>query len=79
MHLILQIIKKKFTIVGGVKVAVFYFKQLPLNIIQKFEFSYHSIKGESLLSVVVGIVRLSDFQLFQYHQVFQSIIKRLQY
>ena len=40
----------------GVKVASFCFKQLPLNIKQKFGFSYHSIDGERLLSVVVGVV-----------------------
>ena len=31
-----------------------FFKQLPLNIKAKFEFSYHLIDGERLLSVVVG-------------------------
>ena len=46
---------------GGVKVAGFFFcfKQLPLNIKQKFEFSYHLIDGEKLLQVVVGAVSFS--------------------
>ena len=47
---------KKFIVFGG---AFFCFKQLPLNIKQKFEFSYHLIHGEKLLSVVVRVVRFS--------------------
>ena len=36
-----------------------FFKQLPLNIKQKFQFLYHLNGGERLLSVVVGVVRFS--------------------
>ena len=37
---------KKNFIFGAVKVAFFRFKQLPLNIKQKFEFLHHLINGE---------------------------------
>ena len=44
---------------------IFCFKQLPLNTKEKFEFPYHLIDEEILLSVVVGIVSLSaDKNLF---------------
>ena len=36
----------------------FCFKQLPLNVTQKFEFWYHLIARERLISVVVGVVSL---------------------
>ena len=56
---------------------LFCFKQLPLNTKQKFEFPYHLIDGERLLSVVVGVVSsLADKTLdyhdtiFEYHLVF---------
>ena len=52
-------------IFGGVKIAFFCFKQLPLNIKQKSEFSYCLIDGERLLSVVVkenfSVNKILDF------------------
>ena len=42
-------------------VFFFCFKQLPLNIKQNFEFSYHLIDGERLSSVVLGLVN-SNFK-----------------
>ena len=50
---------QKSIIFGKVKVAFFCFMHLSLNIKQKFEFFYHSIKGEKLLSVVVAVVSSS--------------------
>ena len=50
-----------------VKVAIFCFKQLPLNIKQKFEFSYHLIDGERLLLVVVGVVSFSADKPLDFH------------
>ena len=50
---------RRFIISGKVKVALFCFKQLPLNIEQKFEFVYYSKKNKKQLSVVVGAVRFS--------------------
>ena len=43
-------------IFGGVKVPFFWFKQLPLNTKQKFEFPHHLIDGKRLLSVAVVVV-----------------------
>ena len=40
MYLIHKNQLQKFVIFGGVKALSFYFKQLPLNIKQKSEFSY---------------------------------------
>ena len=55
----------------------FLFMQLHLNTKQKFEFPYHLIDGERLLSVVVGVVIFSADKpsdshgaTFQYCQVF---------
>ena len=47
-----------FFLLGGVKVAFFCFKQLPLNDKQKFESHYQLIDAEWLLLVVVGVVRV---------------------
>ena len=44
---------------GGVRVAFFCFKQLPLNDKQKFESPYELIDGERLISAVVGVVSFS--------------------
>ena len=44
---------------GGVKVLFFYFKQLPLNIKQKFESLCHLNDRERLLSLAVGAVLFS--------------------
>ena len=48
--------KKKNILVRGVKVAVFCFKQLPLNIKQKCESLYHLVDEEGLVSVVVRVL-----------------------
>ena len=50
---------KKFILFGELKAVFFCFKQLHLNIKQKFEFLYHLIDGERLLPVVVEAVRFS--------------------
>ena len=66
---------KKIILLGGVWFRFFFFcfKQLPLNIKQNFEFSYHLIDGERLSSVVLGLVN-SNFkfawQFDQYHLEF---------
>ena len=51
----------------------FCFKQLPLNIEQKFEFLYHLIYGERLLSVVVGVVDFSADQPLDFHDTTFSV------
>ena len=43
------------------------FKQLPLNTKQKFEFPYHLIDGEKLLSIVIGAVRFSTEKSLDFH------------
>ena len=50
---------KEIIKLGVEKAAFFCFKELPLNIKQKFEFSYHLIDGERLLSSVQGVVCFS--------------------
>ena len=50
---------------GGVKVSVFCFKQLPLNTKQKYKSPYQLIDGEKLLSVMVG-GRFFDQQTFTF-------------
>ena len=45
----------------------FCFKQLPLNIKQKFESPYHLIDGERLLSVVVDLVSFSVDKHSDFH------------
>ena len=58
---------------GGIIVGFFYFKKLPLNIKQKFEFSYHLIGGEGLLSIVVGVVRFSAEKYLDFHDTTFSV------
>ena len=65
MYLMINI--KKNIIFGGLKVAVFCFKHLPLDIKQKFEFSYHLIDGERLLSVLVRIVSFPVNKTLHFH------------
>ena len=51
----------------------FCFKQSPLNTKQKFEFSYHFIDGERLLSVLVGVLRFSADKPLDFHdKIFSS-------
>ena len=51
-----------------------FFKQLPLNIKQKFEFLFDLIDGERLLSVVVGVVSfLADKPLDFYDTTFSVL------
>ena len=49
------------------------FKQFPLNIEQKFEFPYHLIYGERLLSVVVGVVNFSTDKPLDFHDTTISV------
>ena len=58
-------------------ITFFCFKQLPLNIKQKFEFLYHLIDGEKLLSVVVGVVRFSADKTLDFHDTTFSVIPDL--
>ena len=64
-------------IFGGVKVTFFCFKQLPLNIKQKFEFSYHLIDRERLISVVVGVVSFSVDKPLDFHDTTFSVSPNL--
>ena len=57
---------KNFIIFGGVKVTFFRFKQLPLNVKQRFEFSYHLIDGEGIISVLVRVVRFLADKTFRF-------------
>ena len=57
----------RFILFGGVKVAFLCFKQLPLNVIQKFESPYHLIDGEKLLSAVVGVLSFSVDKPLAFH------------
>ena len=50
-----------------------FFKELPLNIKQKFEFSCHLIDGKRLLSVVVGAVRFSADKPLDFHDTTFSV------
>ena len=69
---------KAFTIFGGVKVTFFCFKQLPLNIKQKFEFSHHLIYEKRLLSVVVRAVSFFSIDKpFYFHDTTFSVSSSL--
>ena len=57
---------KNFIIFGGVKVTFFRFKQLPVNVKQRFEFSYHLIDGEGIISVLVRVVRFLADKTFRF-------------
>ena len=57
---------KNFIIFGGVKVTFFRFKQLPLNVKKRFEFSYHLIDGEGIISVLVRVVRFLADKTFRF-------------
>ena len=66
-----------FIIFGGVKVTFFKkkvrFKQLPLNVKQRFEFSYHLIDGEGMVSVLVRIVRFLADKPLDFHNAIFSV------
>ena len=64
---------KNFIIFGGVKVTFFRFKQLPLNVKQRFEFSYHLIDGEGMVSVLVRIVRFLADKPLDFHNAIFSV------
>ena len=55
----------------------FCFKQLPLNIEQNFEFSYQSIDGKRILSVVVRILKLSSDKPSDFHDTNFSVLLSL--
>ena len=63
---------------GGEKVVFPCFKQLPLNIKQKFEFLYNLIDGERLLSVVV-VVSFSIDKPLDFHHTSFSVSPSLKY
>ena len=44
-------------------------KQLSLNMKQEFEFMYHLIDGERLLSAVVGVASVSADKHLDFHDV----------
>ena len=44
-----------------------FFKQLPLNTQQKFEFLYHLIDGERAVSLAVGVVSFSVGKPLDFH------------
>ena len=65
-------------LLGGVQVkGFFYFKQLPLNVQQKFEFLYHFINGERLLSAVAGIVSFSAEKPLDFNDTMFSVLPTL--
>ena len=71
---------KKNILFGGVKVVSLCFKQLPLNIKQKFESLYHLIDGERLLSILVGVVSFSVYKPLDFHDTtFQYRLVFLKY
>ena len=53
--------------------ACFCFKQLPLNNKQQFEFPYHLINGERLLSVVVRVVSFKADKPLNFHDTAFSV------
>ena len=56
------------------KVAVFYFKQLPLNTKKKKkQFSYHLIDGERPLLVVVEVMNFSFGKPSDFHDTTFSV------
>ena len=55
------------------KSCSFCFKQLPLNITQRFYGSCHLIDGERLLSVVVGVVNISVEKTLDFHDTTFSV------
>ena len=71
---------ERFIVFEGVKVTFYCFKQLPLNIKQKFEFSCHLIDGERILSVVVGGLTFSVGKPLDFHSTtFQYCLVFLKY
>ena len=58
---------------GGVQAALLCFKQLNLNIKQKFEFLFHIIDGERLLSFMVGVVSFSFDKPSDFHDTTCSV------
>ena len=55
----------------------FCFKQLPLNTKQKFEFRYHLIDGEKLLSAVLVVVSFSADKPLDFHDTIFSALRSL--
>ena len=76
-----QIHEQKNVLLGGVKVAFFCFKQLPLNTKEIFESPYHLIDGKRLLSVAVKVVSfLADKPLDFHNKTFSvspSLLKSI--
>ena len=54
---------------------MFFFKQLPLNIKEAFEFSFHLIESGELLSVVVGEVSISVYKSLDFHDTTLSVLR----
>ena len=55
----------------------FLIKQLTLNMKQNFEFLYHLIDGERLLSVLVGTLRFSADKPLDFHDTTFSVLPSL--
>lgn len=68
---------KIFIIFVGVKVKFVGFKQLHLNMKQTFEFLYHLINGEILLTLVVKAVSFSAGKHLAAHDTTFSVSLRL--
>ena len=65
---------KKKNYIWRSKICVFFCsKQLPLNIKQKYEFLYHFVDRERVLSVVVGVVSFSVNKPLEFHHTTFSI------
>ena len=71
--------QKKLFYLGECKLrfSFFFFKQLPLNTEQKFEFACQLIDGERLLSVVVGVVGSSADNPLDFHGTIVSVLRSL--
>ena len=77
MTICLIINNKKYIIFGVVKVAILCFKQLLLDMKQKFGFSYHLIDGEKLLSVVIGVPTFLTDKPLDFHNKTFSVSPNL--
>ena len=71
------IINNKKYIFGVVKVALLCFKQLLLDMKQKFGFSSHLIDGEKLLSVVIGVPTFLTDKPLDFHNTTFSVSPNL--
>ena len=72
-HHLIQRQWNRFTLLGGVKNALSYFKHIPLNNESHFESRWHLIVGERLLLLVAGVTILSV------NKPLNSMIKFFQY